>query len=284
MTTLQARPPFDWASIVTFLAARALPGVEAVDGDRYRRSIRAGDGVAVLEVRPAGRGGLHVIVDGPLPVSPLEPRLRRWFDLDADVAAIDAHLARDPLLAPLIAARPGLRVPGAWDPFELAIRAIVGQQVSVAGARTIAGRIVDRAGDRLPTPSSGIVALFPTPHQLAAADLSAIGMPGARARAIVGFASAVNGDSSLLEPSDDLASIVARLLALPGIGEWTAQYVALRGLKHPDAFPASDLGILRALAGPDGRRPTPAEAVARAEPWRPYRAYAAQHLWSADAS
>ncbi len=186
-----------------------------------------------------------------------------------------------PLLAPLVAAHPGLRVPGAWDPFELAIRAIVGQQVSVAGARTIAGRIVARAGDRLPSPSGSVVALFPTPDQLAAADLSAIGMPGARARAIVGFASAVAGDPGLLAPSDDLEAIVRRLKALPGIGEWTAQYVALRGLKHPDAFPASDLGILRALAGPDGRRPTPAEALARAETWRPYRAYAAQHLWSA---
>ena len=146
---------------------------------------------------------------------------------------------------------------GAWDPFELAIRAIVGQQVSVAGARTIAGRIVARAGDRLPSPSGSVVALFPTPDQLAAADLSAIGMPGARARAIVGFASAVAADPGLLAPSDDLDAIVRRLKALPGIGEWTAQYVALRGLKHPDAFPASDLGILRALAGPRRTPPNP---------------------------
>jgi len=279
---LEATPPFDWAPFVAFLAARAIPGVEAVDGDRYRRSIEI-DGVAArVEIRPTATG-IEATLDDRLLRDRIEPRLRRWFDLDADVAAIDAHLSRDPLLTPLVAARQGLRVPGAWDPFELAVRAIIGQQVSVAGARTIAGRIVARAGDRLPSPTGGIEGLFPTPEQLAAADLSAIGMPGARARAIVGFASAVAADPGLLAQSDELDEIVRRLKALPGIGEWTAQYVALRGLKHPDAFPASDLGILRALAGPDGRRPTPAQVLARADPWRPYRAYAAQHLWSADA-
>jgi AraC family transcriptional regulator of adaptative response / DNA-3-methyladenine glycosylase II len=277
---LDATLPFDWAPFVAFLAARAIPGIEAVDGNRYRRSIRV-DGVpGTIEIRPTDRG-LAASIDGPPADDAIGWRLRRWFDLDADVDAIDRHLVRDPLLAPLVAAHPGLRVPGAWDPFELAIRAIVGQQVSVAGARTIAGRIVARAGDWLPAPSGSVVALFPTPDQLAAADLTAIGMPGARARAIVGFASAVAGDPRLLAPSEDLEAIVRRLKALPGIGEWTAQYVALRGLKHPDSFPASDLGILRALADPDGRRPTPAEALARAEAWRPYRAYGAQHLWSA---
>ena len=280
MITLDTTPPFDWAPIAAFLAARAIPAVEAVDGNGYRRSVRI-DGVpGTIQIQPTGRG-LAATIDGPPADDAIGSRLRRWFDLDADVDTIDRHLARDPLLAPLVAAHPGLRVPGAWDPFELAIRAIIGQQVSVAGARTIAGRIVARAGDRLPTSSGSVVALFPTPDQLAAADLSSIGMPGARARAIVGFASAVAGDSGLLAPSDDLEAIVRRLKALPGIGDWTAQYVALRGLRHPDAFPASDLGILRALAGPDGRRPTPAEVLGRAEAWRPYRAYAAQHLWSA---
>ncbi|MFL5771052.1 MAG: DNA-3-methyladenine glycosylase family protein [Chloroflexota bacterium] len=280
MIALDAAGPFDSATFVTFLSARAIPGVEVVEGGRYRRSIRV-DGVpGTIEIRPTDCG-VEAKVDGPHLDAAMEARLRRWFDLDADVETIDRHFARDPLLGRLVAARPGLRVPGAWDPFELAIRAIVGQQVSVAGARTIAGRIVARAGDRLPSPSGSVVALFPSPGQLAAADLSAIGMPGARARAIVGFASAVAADQGLLAASDDLGEIVRRLTALPGIGEWTAQYVALRGLKHPDAFPASDLGILRALAGA-GRRATPAEAIARAEAWRPYRAYAAQHLWSAD--
>jgi AraC family transcriptional regulator of adaptative response / DNA-3-methyladenine glycosylase II len=278
---LEARPPFDWASIVAFLAARAIPGVEAVEGERYRRSVAVDGAIGTIEVAPAGSSTLDVRVEGVAADAVVGRRLRRWFDLDADVAAIGRHLARDPILAPLIAARPGLRVPGAWDPFELAIRAIVGQQVSVAGARTIASRLVARTGDRLPAPAGGVVGLFPRPDQLAAADLSSIGMPGARARSIVGFAAAVAADPGLLAPSGDLNAIVARLRALAGIGEWTAQYVALRGLKHPDAFPASDLGILRALAGPDGRRPSPAQALARAEAWRPYRAYAAQHLWSA---
>ena len=282
MISLDAAPPFDWAPFVGFLAARAIPGVEAVDGDRYRRSIAVDGMQGTIEVRPTDRG-LAATTDGPRADDTVASRIRRWFDLDADVAVIDEHLARDPLLAPLVAARPGLRVPGAWDPFELAIRAIIGQQVSVAGARTIAGRLVARAGDRLANPAGEIFALFPRPEQVAAADLSAIGMPGARARAIVGFASAVAGDPSLLEPSADPDAVVARLKALPGIGEWTAQYIALRGLRHPDAFPASDLGILRALSGPDGHRPTPAEVLARAEAWRPYRAYAAQRLWSADA-
>ena len=279
---LEATSPFDWAPFVAFLAARAIPGVEAVDGTTYRRSIQVQDVPGVIQVRPTDRG-LVATVDGPSADDTMASRLRGWFDLDADVVAIGAHLADDPLLAPLVAARPGLRVPGAWDPFELAIRAIIGQQVSVAGARTIAGRIVARAGGRLAEPSGSVAALFPTPDQLAAADLAAIGMPGARARSIVGFAGAVAENPSLLEPSGDLDAIVSRLKALPGIGEWTAQYIALRGLRHADAFPASDLGILRALAGPGGRRPTPAQVLARAEPWRPYRAYAAQHLGSADA-
>ena len=283
---LTAAAPFDWASIAGFLAARTIPGVEAMDADgvTYRRWIRVNGTAALLEVRPDGGPGLEVQVDAPATALPtIETRLRRWFDLDADVAAIGLHLARDPLLAPLVVARPGLRVPGTWDPFELAVRAIVGQQISVAGARTIAGRIVERCGERLPAATTGVTSLFPTPDQLASADLDSIGMPGARVRAIQSLAAAVASDPGLLERTDDLDADVARLRALPGVGEWTAQYIALRGLKHADAFPASDLGILRALADSDGRRPTPAQALARAEAWRPYRAYAAQHLWSADA-
>jgi AraC family transcriptional regulator of adaptative response / DNA-3-methyladenine glycosylase II len=283
---LAARRPFDWGPIAAFLAARAIPGVEAVDGLHYRRSIRLDGASGTLEVAPDGEAGLLAVVTFDLASQPppatdgLEARVRRWFDLDTDVEAIGGHLARDPALAPLVAARPGLRVPGAWDPFELAIRAIVGQQISVAGARTIAGRLAARFGDARREAVVEVAALFPRPEQLAAADMTAIGMPGARANAIIGFAAAVVGDPGLLDPSSELDDAVRRLRALPGVGEWTAQYIALRGLKHPDAFPASDLGILRALADRDGRRPTAAEALARAEPWRPYRAYAAQHLWS----
>jgi AraC family transcriptional regulator, regulatory protein of adaptative response / DNA-3-methyladenine glycosylase II len=280
---LEAVPPFDWGSIVAFLAARAIPGVEAVDGNRYVRAIELYGAAGTMEVVPAD-GALEVRFDDVAADAAMEARLRRWFDLDAEVARIGAHLTRDPLLAPLVAARPGLRVLGAWDPFEVSIRAIIGQQISVAGARTIAGRLVARAGDRLPSPAGAVEMLFPRPERVAAADLTGIGMPRARARSIVGFASAVVGDPGLLAPSPDLDTVVARLKALPGIGEWTAQYIALRGLKHPDAFPASDLGILRALGTPNGRRPTHAEALARAEAWRPYRAYAAQHLWASHAA
>ena len=265
--------------------ARAIPGVEAVDEAslRYRRSIRVDGEPGTIEVADGGPDALEVTIHPSALATPsVEARVRRWFDLDADVTSIGAHLAADPLLAPLVDARPGLRVPGAWDPFELAVRAIVGQQISVAGARTIAGRLVERAGDRVTSPESdGVVGLFPAPAQLAEADLGAIGMPGARVRAIQNLAAAVAADPALLDATGDPDKDVARLRALPGVGEWTAQYIALRGLKHADAFPASDLGVLRALAGADGRRPTPAEALERAERWRPYRAYAAQHLWSA---
>ncbi len=286
---LTATAPFEWRSFIAFLAARSIPGVETVDetAGRYRRSIRVDGEPGTIEVASAGPSALEVSVHGaaPAPTPAIESRLRRWFDLDADVAAIGAHLAADPLLAPLVAARPGLRVPGAWDPFELAIRAIVGQQISVAGARTIAGRIVERGGDRVVSPAGdGIVALFPTPAQLA--DSRPRRDRDAR-RPCAGPSEPGSGRGRGPGPprrTGDLDADVARLRALPGIGEWTAQYIALRGLKHPDAFPASDLGILRALAGPDGRRPTPAEALLRAERWRPYRAYAAQHLWSADAT
>ena len=193
--------------------------------------------------------------------TPSKARLRRWFDLDADVGAIGRHLARDQRLAPLVAAQAGLRVPGAWDPFELAIRAIVGQQISVAGARTIAGRLVARYGDRLPDGRRRGRRAIPATRAAGSGRPERDRHARRAGRAIVGFAAAVAADPSLLDPSPDLDAIVARLKALPGIGEWTAQYIALRGLKHPDAFPASDLGILRALAGPDGRRPTPAEAL-----------------------
>ncbi|HEX5012617.1 MAG TPA: DNA-3-methyladenine glycosylase [Candidatus Limnocylindrales bacterium] len=280
---LAASGPFDWSAMRAFLTARAIPGVEEVtdDGDGYRRAIAIRGIASVLEIGPDG-DGLRVRIADDVPSEVITSRLRRWFDLDADLSTIDAHLGRDALLARLVVARPGLRVPGAWDPFELAVRAIVGQQISVAGARTIAGRLVERAGDRLAAPHGDVVALFPRPEQLAAANLEAIGMPGARVRSIVELAAAVAADPSLLTATGSLDADVTRLRTLPGIGEWTAHYIALRALKHADAFPASDLGLLRAMADDAGRRPTPAEALARAEPWRPYRAYAAQHLWSAD--
>jgi AraC family transcriptional regulator of adaptative response / DNA-3-methyladenine glycosylase II len=214
--------------------------------------------------------------------------VRRVFDLGADVAAIAAHLAQDPCLAPLVAARPGLRVPGAWDGFELAARAILGQQITVTAARRLAAKLVAAHGEPLrgdAPASAGLTTVFPRPERLAGADLAAtLGMPRARGAALATLAAAAAADPRLLHPDEDPTTAVTRLRALPGVGEWTAQYVALRALRHPDALPAADIGLLRAMSGPDGSRPTAAALLAHAERWRPWRAYAAQHLWTAGAA
>jgi AraC family transcriptional regulator of adaptative response / DNA-3-methyladenine glycosylase II len=206
--------------------------------------------------------------------------VRRVFDLGADTGAIGAHLAHDPLLAPLVAARPGLRVPGGWDGFEVAVRAILGQQVSVAAARCFGARLALACGARVSGgPDAGLSLAFPTAAEVAAADLSPIGLTGARRRALVAIARAALDDASLFEPRASVDETVARLLEIPGVGAWTAQYIALRAAREPDAFPASDLALLRG-AVLDGGRPTPAALATRAERWRPFRAYAAQHLWT----
>jgi AraC family transcriptional regulator of adaptative response / DNA-3-methyladenine glycosylase II len=185
-----------------------------------------------------------------------------------------------------VTARPGLRVPGAWDGFELAVRAILGQQISVAAATVLAGRIVRQWGEPLPATMAGVVPglthVFPTAERLAGEDLSVLPMPRARSSALKTLATAVATDSTLFEGRGDLATAIARLKALPGIGEWTAQYIAMRQLREPDAFPTGDIGLLRAMAGPDGRRPTTPALQARAEAWRPWRAYAALHLWTGE--
>jgi AraC family transcriptional regulator of adaptative response / DNA-3-methyladenine glycosylase II len=211
-------------------------------------------------------------------------RLRRVFDLAADPQAINAHLSQDSALAPLVAARPGLRAPGGWDGFELAMRAVLGQQVTVGAAIRLAGKLVEAYGQPAPLSAAGHPALshaFPRPERIAAADLTHLGMPGARARTLSTVAQAVVDDPQFLGLDRSLEEAVAKLRALPGVGEWTAQYIALRGMREPDAFPAADIGLMRALADPGGKRPNAAELLARAEAWRPWRAYAAQHLWAA---
>ncbi|HVP29220.1 MAG TPA: AlkA N-terminal domain-containing protein, partial [Myxococcota bacterium] len=284
---LPFRPPLDWGALTGFLAARAIPGVEQVADGIYRRSFLQGEAQGTVEVR-AGEDGRHLVATlrltrvAALPA--IVARLRQLFDLDADVAAIGAHLARDRALAVRLRAHGGVRVPGALDPFELAVRAILGQQVSVAAATRLAGRLVEAFGTPL---DAGLVGsepgaprfLFPTPARLADADVARIGMPRARARAISSLAAAVCRDPELLCGSRDLERAVERLSSLPGVGGWTAHYVAMRALREPDAFPASDLGLRRELASPE-RRPTSAELLARAEAWRPWRAYAAILLWT----
>lgn len=271
--------PYQWPALLAFLGTRAIPGVEEVAGGEYRRAVAVDGALGSIAVRAAPGGG-HLLATIRLSRMAQLPaavgRLRRLLDLDADAPAIDAHLARDPLLAPLVAARPGLRVPGAWDPFELAVRAILGQQVSVAAARTLAGRIAAAHGERLP--GGGLV--FPGPERLAGARLERVGLTRARAEAVKALARAAAGDPSLLEGRGDLDRAVARLGELPGIGPWTAQVVAMRALREPDAFPDPDLGLSRAAE----RRGLRASALSRrAEAWRPWRAYAAMHLWTADA-
>ncbi len=212
-------------------------------------------------------------------------RVRRVFDLGADIETIGAHLSSDPLLAPLVARRPGLRAPGSWDGFELAVRAVLGQQVTVAAARRLAGQLVALSGEALPNDSLDHARLshaFPTPERLAAADLGAIGMPAARRATLRALAAAAAADPHLFRPFGTVEEAIVRLRAIPGVGEWTAQYIALRALRETDAFPASDIGLLRGAALIDGTtRPTPSGLLDRAEPWRPWRAYAAQHLWTA---
>ena len=277
------RPPYDWDSIISFFAARAIPGVECVERNRYHRTIAMDGAIGSIEIAP-GENCLIARIRLPRLRTLLSVvgRLRRMFDLDADVEAIGAHLAKDAGLAPLIARRPGLRTPGAWDPFEHAVRAIFGQQITVSGARTLAGRLVRLAGSPVSTESSGHAALthvFPTPEEIVAANFSNFGMPQARVNALLSLARAAIDDPKLLDTS--CADVTARLLALPGFGDWTVQYWSLRALRDSDAFPAADVGLLRAMTT-NGKRISASALEARAEAWRPWRAYAAQHLWTSD--
>jgi AraC family transcriptional regulator of adaptative response / DNA-3-methyladenine glycosylase II len=277
-------PPYDWDGMIAFLRPRAIPGVEAVEGDRYRRTFAVGAASGVLEVRPVpGKNHLSATIrtSDVAALGAIVSRLRRLFDLDADMAAIDAHLASDAALAERVRLRPGVRVPGAWDGFELAVRAVLGQQITVAAATTFAGRLAAALGRPLELCRDGSdepALVFPSAEAVASADLTKIGLTRARAETLRGLARAMAGDPHLLRPFETLEATVAKLEALPGIGPWTAHYIAMRALREPDAFPASDLGLLRAMATPEGR-PTPAQLLARAEAWRPWRAYAAIRLW-----
>jgi AraC family transcriptional regulator of adaptative response / DNA-3-methyladenine glycosylase II len=211
-------------------------------------------------------------------------RVRRVFDLAADPDTIGAHLALDPDLAPLVAARPGLRVPGAWDGFELAVRAIFGQQITVPAATKLLGKLVQAHGAPLPVTAKeaeGLTHLFPSPARIAGSDIAALGMPNARAAAVTSLARAIADDPMIFSRGASLEEAIAKLRSLPGVGEWTAQYIAMRELREPDAFPAADIGLMRAMTTADGRRPSPSELLSRAERWRPWRAYAALHLWAA---
>ena len=292
---LPCRRPFSPASVLEFLGARALPGVESLGGSSYRRSLRLphGHGIVTLAA-PAADGDGHdersgpSYVEGDLVLSDLRDlatavsRCRQLLDLDADPVAVWEALRGDALVGPVVEGDPGRRVPGAADGFELAVRAVIGQQVSVSGARTVAGRLVLAAGDRLPEPDGTITHLFPTPAalaELAGRDPGAFAMPAGRRRALVALAEAVESGDVVIDPGADPLEARRSLVRLPGIGPWTAEYVAMRALRDPDAFMPTDLGIRRA-ARAIGLPDDPVRLVAAGESWRPWRSYAMAHLWS----
>ena len=281
---LAYKPPHDWQSALSFLRARAIPGVERVGSHEYRRTITLGGVQGIIDVRPAAFGAAFLELRVPSAFSPhlhtVAVRIGRVFDLGADPDAIDEHLARSPLLAPLVARRPGLRVPGAWDGFELAVRAVLGQQITVAGATTLSGRLVSAFGEALSgVPAPGLTHLFPTPAALATADVASIGLPRARGETLRALATAVRDQAITLDVPPSPEAERVKLAAIPGIGAWTVEYIALRAFGEPDAFPASDLALRKALRDGD-ELPSERAAQALAEPFRPFRAYAALHLWN----
>ena len=279
---LPYRPPFDAATLLSYLAQRAVAGVEEVVDGRYRRTVALPRSRGIIALDPLAGAGvilLRLRLDDLRDLGLVVQRCRQLLDLDADPAAIGAVLGADPLLAPLVAARPGLRVPGAIDGFELAVRAILGQQISVAGARTLAGRLVAALGEPLAEPHGSLTHTFPTPERVAHADLGGLGLTGGRIIALQALARAVATGGVALDRGADWEGTVARLQELPGIGPWTASYIAMRALGDPDACPVTDLGLRRALER-RGIAGDPKSVAARAEAWRPWRAYATHHLWA----
>lgn len=280
---LAYRPPLDWPRLLSFLKPRCIAGVEHVDEDSYRRTVGLGGHHGRLCVRrDKGRHALIVEITSSLtPVlQAVLARLRDLFDLHARPDVIDAHLAESRRLAARVARRPGLRVPGAFDGFELAWRAILGQQVSVRGASTLARRFAGAYGEPIETSDPRLTLISPSARRVAAAaprHIAGIGLPLARAASLRAVAKLVAAQPTLLEPGCPVSGTMQRLEALPGIGPWTSSYIAMRALRWPDAFPEGDLGLQRAL----GRR-SPAGARRAAEPWRPWRSYAAMHLWMND--
>jgi AraC family transcriptional regulator, regulatory protein of adaptative response / DNA-3-methyladenine glycosylase II len=278
---LRFRPPYDWTGMLAFLAARAIPGVEVVQGGCYRRSISLDGNHGYFEISldelPDTLAARVEFAD-PRSLFFITEHIRAMFDLNADWTAIAKNLKTDSALAARIESNPGLRVPGCWNGFELTVRAILGQQVSVKGASTLAGRLVRTFGQPF-LATDGITHIFPQPQVLAEANIAGIGLPRARAETIRSLARAVCNGRISFESVADSCDFLARLCEIPGIGPWTAQYVAMRALGEPDAFPSSDLGLLRALHLTSAR-----QLEQRAEAWRPWRAYAAVHLWNSAAA
>ncbi|MBI1759189.1 MAG: DNA-3-methyladenine glycosylase 2 family protein [Actinobacteria bacterium] len=285
---LRHRPPYQVGALLRWYAARAVPGLETVSGGSYRRTLRLPHGAAFAELTPdTDASQVRLYLTDLRDLTPAVQRCRRLLDTDADPDAVASILGTDRRLAPLIAAGPGLRVPGAADGFELAVRAVLGQQVTVAGARTICGRLVSALGEPLPAPAfapagtmgetgeAAVWRLFPTAGVVAEADLSQLGLPRTRQGTLRALAAAVGSGAVTLDPGADRHATDLALRALPGIGPWTAGYVAMRALGDPDALPAGDLGLRRAAATLGIT-----DLAGCAERWRPWRAYAAMYLWN----
>jgi AraC family transcriptional regulator, regulatory protein of adaptative response / DNA-3-methyladenine glycosylase II len=284
---IRYRAPYDWQSMLEFLRARAIPGVETVEKDVYKRTVEIGGWCGFIEVKHLPRkDSLCVTIHFPVvqAMQEIVNRVRRLFDLGADIETIDEHLSLDRDLGAWVARRPGLRAPGGWDGFELAVRAVLGQQVSVQAARQLAGKLVALHGRVIKgvTLPEGLTHAFPTAARIAGAEDLGVGMPRPRLDTLKAIAQASVDDPRLFQPSADVDEAIARLTAVRGIGDWTAQYVAMRVIREVDAFPASDIGLLRGAEKVLGEAVTAKSLALRAESWRPWRAYAAQHLWAAD--
>jgi AraC family transcriptional regulator of adaptative response / DNA-3-methyladenine glycosylase II len=280
---LSVRPPFDFKSILAFLAARAIPRVERVTETSYARTFEIGGVQGTLEVTRGSDIHLNLTIHAPAraPLMTLVARVRGLFDLDADPDFLAEHLSRSPDLAERVARRPGLRVPGAWDGFELAVRAILGQQISVRGATTIAGRLAERHGAPISPSVEGLDRVFPVAVRVAEDDqLNTIGLTAARTKTLRAVAREVATGELSSFVFVDLASAMARLTRIPGIGAWTAAYIAMRAGREPDAFPAGDLVLRKRLGG--GEPLSERDIEARSQAWRPFRAYAAMHIWASD--
>ncbi len=283
-------PPYDWSAMLNFLSARAIPGVERVENGEYMRTVKIGETMSAVDVQHLPEESFLLFSLPPLFIAEegallqMEERFASLFDLKIDPQKVQDHLANDEQLAASVRKRPGLRVPGAWDGFEIAVRAILGQQVSVKAATTISGRIVQRFGEELSVEYGAfdlqLTHLFPTAEVLCDADLSGLGLTGQRQKAIRGLAQAVVDGYIDWEDERPLPELIRHLTKLPGIGEWTANYIAMRVFRRADAFLAGDL-VLRKVVGGGAAETVSAKQLAQmAEPWRPYRAYAAMYLWA----
>jgi AraC family transcriptional regulator of adaptative response / DNA-3-methyladenine glycosylase II len=277
---LPHRSPFAAADAIAFLSLRAVRGIEEVSGGAYRRSLRLPHGSGIVELDPRdGHVRANFVLSDLRDLAAAVQRSRALLDLDSDPQAIVSALGPDPLIGPLVHGDPGRRLIGHVDGHELAVRAVLGQQVSVSGARTLAARIVERSGELLERPTGTITHLFPTPAAILSLAPEELSLPASRGRALQALSGALARGDLVLDPGAERHETRARLLGLPGIGPWTAEYIAMRALRDPDAFLPSDLGVRHALAllGADA---TAAAAAALAERWRPYRAYALAHLWA----